>query len=113
MIVEEVFPSDNGLDNENCSRPRSAILSFACKIPSTMSTVPRDPDDLRVAKPVAILSRDVLNVGIVGTITLLGNSSAMIWFGWGRIDEVALEDNKDESSSAIKSTGTSGLCKSL
>jgi hypothetical protein len=56
--------------------PRIQVLHFAVELPPTALQGFDEP-----APRVPVHAGDV---GVVGTITLL-NKSAMIWFGWGRI----------------------------
>ena len=76
------------------------ILCFACKVPShvqeSASTLNDENDDfedplkshnMSMHQSLSIPSLDLENVGIVGTITLLGHSTAMIWVGWGRFQD--------------------------
>lgn len=59
-------------------------LSFAVNIPSDMSFVPKDPD---AAPSLAVPPHGGFteNRGIVGTVTLFGSKSIMVWFGWGHL----------------------------
>jgi hypothetical protein len=71
---------------EELAHANTEILTFGCEIPSDMSFVPRDPDDpLAAASPIPVNRSSDENQGIVGTITMLGSKSVMVWFGWGRI----------------------------
>jgi hypothetical protein len=87
------------------------ILCFGCDVPNDLqesaSTLNDDNDDfddpLKIHKlskhqSVPISTLDLENVGIVGTITLLGRSTAMVWVGWGR-----LQDKHHQGTSAVTS----------
>ena len=87
------------------------ILCFGCNVPSDVqgsaSTLNDDNDDfddplkvhtLSKDQSLPVLSLDVENDGIVGTITLLGRSTAMVWVGWGR-----LQDKHRQETSAVAS----------
>lgn len=87
---------------EELERPNTEILSFACAIPDDMSFVPKDPDDLLVAaQPIPVNRSSDPNQGIVGTITLLGSKSAMIWFGWGEIRHEAASSHQRELGNSM------------
>lgn len=79
----------------NATTTTTEILSFACAVPDDVifGVLPKDPDDPRAAAPPPVAANHFTNetsdkqpqgVGIVGTVTMLGGKSAMVWFGWGR-----------------------------
>ena len=81
---------------------RTKILTFACEIPHDMSFVPPDPDALRRPLPqvatIMVPQTQQHEIGVIGTITFLGNKSIMIWFGWGNLRQSSSADgnNADE-----------------
>jgi hypothetical protein len=78
------------------------ILSFGCHVPNdlqhgpTLSDENLDFDDpleikkvnnqLAMPHPLPDIG-SIENVGIVGTVTLFGRSTAMVWVGWGRLQK--------------------------
>lgn len=70
---------------ENSNPPGMEVLSFGVKLPSEMFR--RHPE-----------GPEASNVGVVGTITLFAQKSAMIWFGFG-----SLTTSRDEKDANVGS----------
>ena len=78
--------ASNNYDDNNSVK----IIPFCVSLPSSSSLVAAAVDDS------ATPSIDSSGFGIVGTITLRGQS-AVIWFGWGAIEPGEAECCIDES----------------
>lgn len=86
VISEQVKPQDV----EEVS-PRIQVLHFAVKLPPTALQ--------GLDEPTPRVPVHVGDMGVVGTITLL-NKSAMIWFGWGRV-----QSQPDKTARGIPTMG--------
>ena len=95
---------------EESARPNAEILSFGCEIPTDMSFVPKDPDDtFAAAPPIPVNHITDTNQGVVGTITILGGNSVLIWFGWGRIRQEATTSLAQHEDQPVLSVGSGGF----
>jgi hypothetical protein len=72
--------------------PHTAFYSFACSVPwevawSAEDTLDDGASDLCVAPKSFPTSGANLpsDLGVVGTITVLGRTTVLIWLGWGRV----------------------------
>ena len=98
--------SESGL--QDTSMPENSgtkIFSFGCRIPidgtQHYSDTSMREEIMDLENPLQIQSKtnhtalphpqsDIGlkdNVGVVGTVTLLGRSTAMVWVGWGRLQD--------------------------
>jgi hypothetical protein len=98
VAVEEMEPATS-------FQATTDVVPFACRLPADISLIPFDPDEPLAASKQSVpinVSPDMTDQGIVGTITLLGNSSAMIWYGWGRIVTSHAKGNSDTTTSELQ-----------
>jgi hypothetical protein len=97
------------------------FISFACPIPYDESIVvpPANNDDFLLDNPQLVTRLPIppamvnsygeMAIGIVGTITMLGRTTAMIWWSWGRIimvPPVSTPNLSNDTESTIPTTTT-------
>jgi hypothetical protein len=70
------------------STTTTTILPFASPIPNT-DTVQHDED---------VEEKSSSDMGIVGTITLFGTTTAMIWIGWGKIHQQQQQQQHEQDT---------------
>jgi len=103
------------IDVQEVSPPRTEMLPFAIALPPDLSFVPTDPDCstiVRNKKPLPAATASFTgggqhqSKGIVGTITMLGDKSVMIWFGWGDVNPVAQSTTGQQSDQSLQTAPT-------
>jgi hypothetical protein len=102
---------------EDSAEPHTRFHSFACHVPlndllvsSEDANEEEEENGLRVA-PQSIPPRASLpsDIAVVGTVTVLGRTTVLIWLGWGRVQAVG---EGVFSSSPDQDSGASGASPS-
>ena len=91
LIMTDAISEQVKLQDVEEVSPRIQVIHFAIKLPPTALH--------GFDEPTPLVPVSVGDVGVVGTITLL-NKSAMIWFGWGRI-----QSQPDKTARGIPTMG--------
>ena len=82
MNDEPLNPSAMETSGEHTTT-NTEFHSFACNVP--LDTLASEGEDPSPVTPNILTTAG--DVGVVGTITVLGRTTVMIWLGWGKIQE--------------------------
>lgn len=79
------------------------VVEFAVPLPPSILRGWDEPTNMNPAL-TAVAMQD--QKGIVGTITLMGKKSAMIWFGWGIVIQKQAAGNAETATTTTTATAT-------